>query len=429
MSRENFDFSNLAEAVERKFPVVLRFAEMFPSALGGFAMHAARKGGQLDHIDPERTRENEILIGGPDWRERLVQEIEVARAENLAEELEALKRRKRTAELQARMLEGKTDPWKMSKKGPLREVILTANREWFAADDPMAPILGTNREEEFRQAAVQWLQSRFGASVVHARGDRDEMTYHIHAIIAPWVEKTSSRRGRQRALQPSSHPLLADYEKAQDDAGMFFSSVGLARGESTAAKRREAIKERRNRTHERERLEAAGAAVPSDFGEELDPVVPARRKHVPTPVWWAEETRRLTAEKDRLRKREAGLEEREKDANEIIAVSEELVQRNGKVMAREFRAPTKRFLTLVQKIGAAAAAKAEERAAVAVEQQRKAAEALRDAALTLLQRARNALPPKLLAIFDRATQGAEVVLRQAQQDSDRVNDRRKQDER
>jgi hypothetical protein len=44
----------------------------------------------------------------------------------------------------------------------------------------------------------------------------DEESVHMHFAVAVWNEKVSQNRGRQRLLQPSANPLLADYEHAQD---------------------------------------------------------------------------------------------------------------------------------------------------------------------------------------------------------------------
>lgn len=286
----------MARRISRR-PVVLRFAELFPSALARYAMHAARKGGNLDHIDPERSGSNRLLIGGPDWRVKLEQEIASATATNLAEELEALKRRKRWKEIEVRIQHGKQAPWRASAGGPLREVILTAHRYWFAGSDGDEP---TNRAQRFEAQAIEWLQSRFGDAVVHARADHDEMTYHIHAILAPWVEKTSTRRGTQRLLQPSSNRLLKDYEVAQDDVGDFFAAIGLKRGKRRAAQRREVADRIAERRRKRADLTAEGMAVSHDLAEDQDPRWPDRVRHKPTPVWWDEEKEGLAAEVEQV---------------------------------------------------------------------------------------------------------------------------------
>jgi hypothetical protein len=225
-------------------PVVLRFAEMFPSALPKFEAHRRRIGGDLDHVDADATPRNRLLIGEPDWAAEALAEIELMRHENLAEELTALKALKRKKEMDVRFREGLKDPWKASKGGPLREVILTAHRSYFdptdGSPDPFAAAGAVGRAHAFEQCAVEWLTTRFGADVIHARADHDETAYHIHAVILPRAEKVSARRGRQKTIQPSVHPLIADYEAAQDDVGAFFAAVGLRRGDRTAAARRAA---------------------------------------------------------------------------------------------------------------------------------------------------------------------------------------------
>lgn len=292
---------NLSLAGGDRRPIVLRFAEMFPSALARYEMHAARRGGNLEHVDPKRSGKNRLLIGDADWRSTLEQEIADNAAENFVEEVEALARRKREKERKQVQFRGVVDPWKASNGGPLREVILTAHRDWFSGRNDMDHFEDDPRPVRFEKAAVEWLRSRFGDMVVHARADHDEMTYHIHAIIAPWVEKTSTRRGRQRLLQPSAHPLLKSYEAAQDDVGAHFERIGLDRGQRTAAKRREVLAEISDRQRQRAELAAGGVSVPDHLRADADPEIPVMREHVPTPVWWAEEKERLLDKERRLR--------------------------------------------------------------------------------------------------------------------------------
>lgn len=99
-------------------PIVLRFVELFPAQLAGYAMHGKRQGGDLSHIDGDRSHLNRLLIGGTDWRQKALSEIDAMRHENLVEELEALKARGRTKEMDARAREGLKDPWRASKGGP-----------------------------------------------------------------------------------------------------------------------------------------------------------------------------------------------------------------------------------------------------------------------------------------------------------------------
>ena len=285
--------------VAARHPIVLRFAELRPEDLAKFVMHMKRAGGDLSHVDPSRGLDNERLIGDEDWVEAGIAEIDYMRHANFTEELQALKARKRRKEMDARILQWLVDPWKKSKGGPLREVILTANKDWFEETSEMGALFDVNeraeREDQFKAHAVEWLKSRFGDAVIHAHADHDETTCHIHAIIMPRHEKTSARRGTQRLLQPSAYPLLKNYEDAQDDAGAFFAKIGLKRGARGAAAQRLVLE-----TNEKARK------IAKMTGE--DPIlqsVPVMPEHVPTPVWWAQEVQRLKDQAEALTKSEA----------------------------------------------------------------------------------------------------------------------------
>lgn len=190
-------------------PIVLRFAGMHPGDLRGFEAHRKRKGGDLGHVDPTRSHQNRPLIGTADWAEEAFSLLEARKAENFADELESLARRKRKKDLLRRSAEGPHDPWRPTRHGPLREVILTANKDWFDAIefDDNDDIDFEAREKLFEERAVAWLQETFGDDVIHARADLDETTYHIHAVIAPWPPTSSRPRraaGRDRRRGPAS---------------------------------------------------------------------------------------------------------------------------------------------------------------------------------------------------------------------------------
>lgn len=68
----------------------------------------------------------------------------------------------------------------------------------------------------------------------------DEEAPHVHFVLAPWHEKFSASRGRQQLLQPSSNPLIANYELAQDVVAEFFADLGILRGERRAKAIRQA---------------------------------------------------------------------------------------------------------------------------------------------------------------------------------------------
>ena len=314
-------------------PVVLRFAELYPQQLNRYRMHGDRKQQEdrLDHVDPSRTRLNAQILGSPNWHKELMQAVRLASLQNINQQIEALRAAKRHKEADRRLIEGPSDPWRKSKSGPLREFIITANREWFVPSEDDSRFAGTDaektaarqkliedREAQFQAMAIEWLRSRFGNQVLHARADRDETTFHIHGVIASWTEKHSKRSGRQLLIQPSSHPLLKDYEKAQDDIGAFFSSLGLTRGERQAAARRKAKEKKKT-----------------------DPtvIIPGRKKHVPAHVWRANEEVRLAREtaKNEAEKKKLEAEQKRAERLQLEAQNQRkaLTAANKRAEARE----------------------------------------------------------------------------------------------
>ncbi|WP_170333186.1 plasmid recombination protein [Ruegeria arenilitoris] len=221
------------------FPVVLRFQSMHPNDLGKFEMHGNRTGGDLSHVDKTKTAQNQVYVGSETWIEDLREEIEEAKRMNFENEIAALEAKKRKKDVARRKEEGLKDPWKHSNGGPLREVILSANAEFFK--DPVKAAM-------FEREGPAFFDHFFRGQVRCLRLDRDEQAPHFHAIIVPWTEKTSARRGTQKLIEPSSHPLLKAYENAQDAAGDWFEGIGLKRG-----------KEKSNRKHK----------APADYRKEV----------------------------------------------------------------------------------------------------------------------------------------------------------------
>jgi hypothetical protein len=259
------------------YPIVLRFQGLFPHQLGRLKMHGDRRGGDLSHIDFAQSGQNRILMGTETWLEDLKGEIQSVAANNLKEAIAAKKARQSPTEAAALKRRGPVDPWAKSKEGPLREGILTVHAQWFggrgaAAWDP-------DRLATFQALAISFLQEHFGEICVHARMDMDEEAPHIHFLVAPWVEKHSKSSGRQRLLQPSSNPLLASYENAQNLAGEHFAKLGLTRGEKYAEKRRA----------------AKAANLP----------LPAPVKHVPPTRWRLEQKAQLKRVHEVLRLKQA----------------------------------------------------------------------------------------------------------------------------
>jgi hypothetical protein len=271
-------------------------ADMYPSDLGGYEGHRTRKGGDLGHVDQSRSGMNRRLIGGEDWAGRVQTEITEMAQRNFVLELEKLEKRRRKAEALKRIAEGPRDPWRKGRHGPLREVILTGNKEWF--ESARTSEAKAEREHQFERLAIDWLTEHFGDDVVHARADLDEEAYHIHAIIVP-RSKTSDGR---LMLQPSKHPMIKDYEAAQDNVGEWFSEIGLRRGERRAKKIREA------KEH--------NASIREVGEPEVE--VPERRKHVSPREWREQQEARLAEREQSAGKREEALAKRQKD----VAVKE-----------------------------------------------------------------------------------------------------------
>lgn len=269
-----------------KHPLVFGMRAIWPGQLARVEMHQTRTGGDLSHIRPGRTHLNQFLIGGPDWRERLEDDIRRASELNFrhayAARRWARRRKKEAAEIRRN---GPQDPWKRDRsEGPLREGVLTANRKFFEGDTPGFP--SVDKENRFRAAALKFLTDQFGESCVAAWEDRDEEAYHIHFVIAPWVVSESKQAGKQRRLEPSSVPVVKSYEAGHDIAAEYFAGAGLVRGEKRAQARRDA------------------------FAAEAESELPAA--NVPCHEWRADEAVRL--DKKRKKAARAWVQARKKEA-------------------------------------------------------------------------------------------------------------------
>ncbi|OOY12344.1 hypothetical protein BMG00_00280 [Thioclava marina] len=232
-----------------------------------------RRGGDHGHCDSSLMAHNRRLIGSENWAQDAWDEIQDMRHANHLLELEQLRRRRRKTELKNALFRGPRDPWRATRHGPLREIILTVNKEWFDKDlTEFFGESGPTREMQFETRAKQWLLTNFGDDCVHARADLDETAYHIHAVIIPRAVTTDGRR----MLQPAVHPLIRSYEKAQDSVGEWFEEIGLQRGERRKQALREALKHNRKVREAR----ANGAADP---GTEI--ALPKHREHVSPRKW------------------------------------------------------------------------------------------------------------------------------------------------
>ena len=247
-------------------PLVFRLAPLWPAQLARVEMHRRRAGGDLSHVAPLRSGQNRFLVGGAGWHETLVADIRRASQLNQRQAYAARRRLGRRKEAEAIRRNGPGDPWAGTREhGPMREFVLTANAAFFAGEVP--GFEDEARVAAFRAAALRFITEQFGAGCVAAWEDRDEQTFHVHGVVAPWVESETKKGGRQRTLRPASIPVIKSYERGQTIAAGYFAHLGLVRGEQTAATRREA------RDAERE------TGLP--------------RAHTPCHVWRAEEARRV----------------------------------------------------------------------------------------------------------------------------------------
>ncbi|WP_339764690.1 plasmid recombination protein [uncultured Sulfitobacter sp.] len=292
-----------------RYPVVLRFEGIGPENIAGYEKHRKRVGGDTGHILEHPPAPNRRLIGSENWAVEALAEIAEIKAQNFAAELEALEQRKRKKDIQKRLAEGPHNPWRPTRHGPMREVILTANKEWFDAD-PAAVfdegVEGNQRIANFERLSVAWLKEQFGDDVIHARADLDEEAYHIHAVIMPRVcveiKRTDKVTGDKKViatrqmLQPSKFDVIEDYELAQDSVGTWFSEIGLERGE----KRKEAFRQ----------------AVSQ--GE----TPPPKRMHTKTRDWRRKKDRELVRRERDIDDRADAIEERSAEADAIIVITE-----------------------------------------------------------------------------------------------------------
>ncbi|MCD1620943.1 plasmid recombination protein [Salipiger manganoxidans] len=244
------------------YPIVLRFKGMAPDLMHRFVLHDGRSGGDLSHVDLAVTQENRVLHGRPDWHVKVKQRIQVLRHANHREEIRAQLAKHRIKAAKQIRLEGPSDPWRPSREGPMREGILTAHKSFFGGVGRAE--WDKTKVEAFRQCALEFLKEHFpDDQLLYVVAHADEEAYHLHFVVAVWYEKHSANRGRQMLLQPSANPLLANYEHAQDLAGMAFTDLGICRGERRAAARREARRKQED--------------------------VPPPRRHVPPSEWRTEQ--------------------------------------------------------------------------------------------------------------------------------------------
>jgi len=288
---------------QQQHPLVFGMRAVWPGQLGRIEMHQTRTGGDLSHIRPGRTHMNEFLVGGEGWKEQLEEDIRRASELNHRHAYAARRwTRKRKGEAEKIKRGGPVDPWKRDRsEGPLREGVLTANRKHFEGDMPGFP--SVEKEARFRAAALKFLREQFGPACVAAWSDSDEEAFHIHFVVAPWVVSESKQAGGQRRIEPSSIPVVKDYEAGHDIAAEYFASAGLVRGEKRAEARRDA------------------------FEAEAESELPA--KNTPCHEWRADEAVRLDEKRKKAARAWQQARRKEAAAEEASRRAEAVSQRNA----------------------------------------------------------------------------------------------------
>jgi len=234
-----FDNATPVISLAKMPPVVQRFAGLKLKQLSRFNMHDRRSGGDLSHVDLSLKTLNQVEHGDDDWIPKLKLRVLRMADRNLKKEVRALKAKGRVAEAKRRQKEGPKSPWHANTDAPLREGILTVNKEWFGGAG--ANEWDQTKVEDFRKYAMAFLKTYFpGRQLVYAASHSDEEAFHIHFVTATWDMKTSKNRGQQILLRAAANPILKSYEMAQDLAGEHFEQIGITRGERRAEARREA---------------------------------------------------------------------------------------------------------------------------------------------------------------------------------------------
>ena len=227
-----------------------------------------------------------------DWVRKIRDEVKEAAAYNTAQQVGELERAGKGARARRRAKEGDKPPYRSQGPGPLREILVSVNAEWF--DDPNAPPGVWDRKKviAWSNQALAFVQEEWGPALRYARIDFDEDGPHLHAVAAPWVKTKTPNGAEQKVMVPRLYGASQDLEKGQDRAGEAFAHLGIVRGERHAEARRQAKAE----------------------GREPEP----KRGHV-SPRRWRQQMAAKAAE---LAKREEAVEGREKavegDAHKVL---------------------------------------------------------------------------------------------------------------
>lgn len=161
---------------------VLRVAKLNKYALKGTADHSLRKS-KTDNVNPEKTKENKILLGSGNIKDDVISYIYNNRTSTKAIRKDAV-----LAE----------------------ELVLSASPDFFAQDQGEEDIV-----KKWATAQMEFLKEEYGANCVSAVLHMDELTPHIHAFVVPIIDnKLSHKEWNNKRGGKHSYTKLQDRYEA-----------------------------------------------------------------------------------------------------------------------------------------------------------------------------------------------------------------------
>ncbi|MDW4496573.1 hypothetical protein R5H30_01160 [Sulfitobacter sp. D35] len=186
------------------FKVVMRMQPMNPEDVYGLIWHGERHSeDQRSHIVEAKKHLKHTMIGDEDVSKKIKKRTREMAKHNRRSSLLRRKFRTKKDFDDAVINTPLENPWRKNtkSKGPLREGIISVNRKFFEADETTkekdrieflddSGDLVTHDVEKYRQfytATKRYLNETFGDDCVYARFDGDEMSGHVHFLIAKEV--------------------------------------------------------------------------------------------------------------------------------------------------------------------------------------------------------------------------------------------------
>lgn len=244
-------------------------------------MHALRAGGELGHVDPNRTQFNQHPVGALGQARAAADELaERLAADNLTMKLASLKKHRRKKDLRDLSALAKAKgvcvamghPWDPRNDEPFFDGLLSASGEHFArkddAPEPAPPTEGEtksferqcweqgwdpDRVERWKRRSVAFLRAKFGRDgLLNVRFDLDETTPHLQFVGAPITRdpRTSHWRLSQRTHWYLGEPKLTEAEEAE---------LAAIENEKVRSKRRAEMMEAKPTSYERAQTDYAKA--------------------------------------------------------------------------------------------------------------------------------------------------------------------------